>query len=192
VEARFQRQRYHSLHHSLISVAKKNLNLAQKQANGNPEFLLATLALTAFSLEAFLNAVGVRLVSDWPKDKRVPVKVKMAMLCAKLEIDQRKNEVTLHLLHELIDFRNDIAHGKPEHLEESETVIGTNFIRQETKRPLARLETQLSLDLAKRLIGAFEEFRSIVCEKTPVDKRIGLFHDTVVTTAQFRELPEQR
>ncbi len=77
---------------------------------------MASLTFTAFTLEAYLNQIGPKLLACWPDLERPlsPLK-KLALLSELVGVKIDYGVVGPHqTIKRLFNFRNDIAHLKPE------------------------------------------------------------------------------
>ncbi len=87
--------------------------IAKSGVNGGAWQRMASIILTAFTLEAFLNHIGADVVPNWRAKERWPVLEKLAILSCALNIDVGlERERPLSTVLELFRFRNELAHGR--------------------------------------------------------------------------------
>ena len=85
---------------------------------------MAFLVLSAFAFEARINFLGKKLITDWKE--RSPFHVKVANVFSAVEIKQQSNQRPFSTLKTIKDFRDTLAHGKPE-----ETVVEEEAIMEQ-------------------------------------------------------------
>jgi hypothetical protein len=89
---------------------------------------MASLVFTAFTLEAYFNHIGSQLFKSWPDLERLGPKEKLNIIGERLgvtiEYGKRPWQVMIHLF----GFRNDIAHGKSQHIEVSKIIPHRKFL----------------------------------------------------------------
>jgi hypothetical protein len=72
----------------------------------------ASLVFTAFTLEAYLNHIGVKIFSCWEDLERLSPKEKLNVIAERLELEVLYGKRPWQIMKKLFQFRNDIAHGK--------------------------------------------------------------------------------
>jgi len=72
----------------------------------------ASIIFTAFTIEAFLNHIGVETFSCWKDLERLSPKEKMNVIADRLNVDINYGKRPWQIMKDLFQFRNDIAHGK--------------------------------------------------------------------------------
>ena len=85
---------------------------------------LSSIVLTAFAFEAYLNHVGPLTLDSWPSLERSSVLAKFALLAEVLDVkfEGGKKVRPMQTVHQLIGFRNIMAHGRSEKLSTVEIV----------------------------------------------------------------------
>ena len=76
--------------------------------------VLASLAFSAFALEAFLNHIGEHLFTTWREMEPLSPKAKINVLCERLALTPKWGAQPWQVVPEIIGFRNKLAHGKNE------------------------------------------------------------------------------
>ena len=102
--------------------------LLETRGDREPDFS-PIVVFMAFSIEAYINALGDTKVTFWQHVERLPWRTKLMMLhdIAKVEPDWGKEP--LQFAVELFKVRDSLAHGKPE------TVLGpAHETKQEARR----------------------------------------------------------
>lgn len=74
--------------------------------------IMAGLTLLAFENEARFNFLGAKLIRDW--NEHVPAMVKIKKVCKHLEVTPDLSARPYLSVAKLKDFRDTLAHGKPE------------------------------------------------------------------------------
>lgn len=97
--------------------------IAQDDRDGVGLEIIAGLALLAFEVEARFNFLGAKLISDW--NERVPVKEKVKRVCEHLGLAPDFSIRPYSSVAKLKDFRDTLAHGKPEEKTFDEEVVAT-------------------------------------------------------------------
>jgi len=77
---------------------------------------MGSLVFTAFSLEAYLNWLGKKTFAHWDYLERLSPKEKMEVISDQLGVKVELGGRPWQIMKDLFNFRNDIAHGKPETL----------------------------------------------------------------------------
>jgi hypothetical protein len=145
-------ERLFSAHHILLRTANKALRDAELE----PEILqhqLIAMTFSALALEALSNRLGEQSVSNWRHFERAPVIAKLRTVAGQLEIenvdfDQEPWSGALWL----VNFRNKVAHAKPEPLKATMVMTEEEFRKAEFDFPQSKLELEISLANAKRAV----------------------------------------
>ncbi len=123
-EVRTQAERF--IHNDLSSCAHSfERATREKIATGETEVvyydMMAALVFTAFSIEAKVNFIGWKTLEDgWPE--RANLKEKIDLLRHVLDLDLDWGTRPLQTISQLKRFRDTIAHGKPEIVDETKVV----------------------------------------------------------------------
>ena len=88
------------------------LNFAKNEPKGSYYTTMASLLLTAFTFEAYLNHLGAKLFSYWENVESIRVMDKYAVICGHFEVEPDMGRRPYQTLRDLFRFRNSIAHGK--------------------------------------------------------------------------------
>jgi hypothetical protein len=102
--------------------------VAERIAKGEREGvgleIIAGLTLLAFEVEARFNFLGAKLISDW--NERSPVIEKIEKVCMHLGFEPDFGARPYSSIAELKDFRDTLAHGKPEDKFFDEEIVATS------------------------------------------------------------------
>ncbi len=120
----------------------------ENEEKGSYYTTMGALLLTAFTFEAYLNHLGGRLLMFWPEIESIKVMEKYAVLCKQLNLSSDFSSRPYQTLGNLFKFRNAIAHGKSQILEETKAVSSQDEPYQHT--PRAHWEEFCTLENAKR------------------------------------------
>jgi hypothetical protein len=74
------------------------------------------LVFRAFSLEAFLNWLGPQLIPHWKYLERLKPREKLDLIADLVRVKPGYGARPWQLVKELFDYRNALAHGRPESL----------------------------------------------------------------------------
>jgi hypothetical protein len=77
----------------------------------------------------------------------------------------------------LIGFRNDIVHGKPEHVKTQKVLPDIAVEKTRLNHPKSKLETLLTVGNAKRAVQATKDMYEIFRLATPIDVGFEIFQD---------------
>ncbi|KAA5541900.1 hypothetical protein FYK55_17030 [Roseiconus nitratireducens] len=132
------------------------LENAQKKRDGYFYEAMASVVLSAFKFEAFLNHLGPRVFSFWADVERLPHANKLEILATELNVTIDRSRRPFQTLTELFRARDGVAHGKPEFLETKTEETAT---REELRRrkPLTNWEAVCTIEFAERAHGDTEE-----------------------------------
>ena len=83
---------------------------------------MASLVFTAFTLEAYLNHIGPKVLKSWAKPERFGPRKKLKEIAKQLQIVPNYDERPWQVMNQLFGFRNDIAHGKSEVVKDGSNV----------------------------------------------------------------------
>ena len=96
------------------------------QANPKPDAwfypCLASLTFFAFTFEAYLNHLGSTLFKSWDDLEQLSPMKKLNVIAERLELTVQFGEKPFQIIKQLFSFRNKIAHGKSELVEDGLTV----------------------------------------------------------------------
>ena len=88
---------------------------AKKEVEGSHYMYLASMLFSAFCLEAYLNYLGGQKVEFWQDiEKKLSVKEKRDLLCKLVDFKVDTGKRPFQTFKMIFDFRNDVAHAKPE------------------------------------------------------------------------------
>ncbi len=130
------------------------LDRGREAPEGSAWQYLASLILTAFSFEAYMNHVGAAHVANWRDLEVLAPVAKLNHLCLHLGVNIGGNgERPLQTIKELIGIRNLLAHGKSEILQPKPEVkiVDETMDKLLRERPLTKWEVHItSPDFALR------------------------------------------
>jgi hypothetical protein len=109
--------------HRRIFKNRVDTRIAQDDRDGVGLEIIAGLTLLAFEVEARFNFLGAKLIADW--DERAPAIVKVKKVCKRLVIAPNFSVRPYLSVAKLKDFRDTLAHGKPEEKTFDDEVVAT-------------------------------------------------------------------
>jgi hypothetical protein len=145
------------LHGSRILIER-----GQVELRGSKWLWMASLTLTAFSLEAYLNHIGPKIFQTWQDslEKTLSPEGKLELICEVLKIDMPKDKRPRQTVTELIRFRNHIAHGKSVIIEKSTDHDVDQYLDEFLgKRPVAVWEEYCT---ERNALRAFDDVKEIL------------------------------
>ena len=94
------------------------LEAGQQKAESSAHQFRASVIFRAFALEAFLNWVGPQLITHWKYLERLKPQEKLELLADLIQVKPDYGSRPWQIVKDLFKFRNAIAHGKHEDLED--------------------------------------------------------------------------
>lgn len=102
--------------------AKVLIVKTREDKKGSYYTTMAALLLTAFTFEAYLNYLGNEKIIFWDEIESIRVMKKYAVLCKEFEVVPDFSRRPYQTLESLFKFRNAIAHGRSQILEDTKGV----------------------------------------------------------------------
>jgi hypothetical protein len=98
----------------LWHASKKVLEVGLREPVGSSWQFLSSLVLTAFAFEAYMNHVGIEVLSCWENLERLSPSGKLELLCEVLDVKLPggKTKRPVQTISQLLRFRNTLAHGR--------------------------------------------------------------------------------
>jgi len=173
-------ERYFSPHHMLIRMAAASLFQAQRHTPIylREEHILTSIVMSSLAIEALCNAIGYRVVEGWADYEQISPWAKIRLLCSNLGVAYDRGAQPWQRLQALLTFRNQIAHGKPEYVQnrrvlntaQLEAVMSSNAMNQ----PLSSLESKLTLDNARSALAVVRQVEELLTENIPHELKLGI------------------
>lgn len=113
-----------------------------------------TMLLCSFTLEAFLNFIGRNCVRYWDHlEKGLRQKQKLLIIAESLQIDIKIGERPFQTQHDMNNYRNKMAHAKPELLE------GNFIMEADDVRPrlYSKWEEMINIENVRRFVQDTDE-----------------------------------
>lgn len=164
-------------HHMLLHAAELQVAEAENSPVGRFNKCLAAMIMTALAVEALANAVGSRVVVDWPTFERMRPWEKLGVLVTELAIARDDTKEPWTTLRYLVKFRNGIAHAKPELIEEEQFLPEVALARKAFDKPISSMEQEITVGNARRTHSAVHSLKGILTDALPVEKRFGIYCD---------------
>jgi hypothetical protein len=164
-------------HHMLLHAAELQLQSAKQSEVGCFNHCLAAMTMTSLAVEALVNAVGSRTVEDWRTFERLKPLEKIEQLQTKLGFPSEPTQTPWSTLRDLGDFRNDIAHAKPEAVNEMKRFAESDANKHLLDKPLSELERKITCGNANRYLKAVQKLKEILTDAMPAELRFGIYAD---------------
>lgn len=172
------RERHFSPHHALLGAAWIALGDAKEKRHGWKRYELMAITFSALALEAIANAFGERLVPRWKEDfEKCPPTAKLRVVCTQLGVVVDFEREPWQTALWLIKFRNNVAHAKPQFIDEKKVVSDQEYDMIRDVFPISKLEEQISFTNAKRAVEEVSSVLHLLCDKLPIEEQKGLFAD---------------
>ena len=120
----------------------------EQEPKGSYYTTMSALLLAAFTFEAYLNHLGEKTIKFWEEIEPVKVMDKYSVLCKNLGLTPDFSKRPYQTLKALFTFRNAIAHGKSQILQETKAVSSQDDPHDHT--PKAHWEEYSILENAKK------------------------------------------
>ena len=164
-------------HHMLLHAAAIAIADAETTEVGRFNKCLSAMVMTALAVEALANAVGIRVVTDWPAFERLRPNEKIDLLLNQLGVARDLTKEPWTTLRYLGGFRNDIAHPKPEEVLRTSVLPEAGLTKTAFDTPLSALEREITLGNAKRTHAAVQSLKGLLTDAMPPDSRFGIYAD---------------
>ncbi len=164
-------------HHMLLHAAELEISSADEIQIGRFNKCLAAMVMTALAVESLVNAVGSRIVADWPSFERLRPHEKIDVLVEQLQIQRDVKKEPWNTLAFLGGFRNDIAHAKPESIIKESVLPEVALEKTAFDTPRSKLEREITLGNARRVFLAVNELKGLLTDAMPVEARFGIYGD---------------
>lgn len=94
------------------------LDVGKKYNEGSFYQFLASIVFSAFSFEAFMNHIGIKLFSSWSDiEKKISPIAKCKLICERISLKVDFGKRPFQTIEELFEIRNRIAHARTEVIE---------------------------------------------------------------------------
>ena len=133
--------------------------------------------MAALAVEALLNAVGSRVAPDWTSYEKLKPHEKVDELLRLLSIAADPDQSPWPIIRFIHGFRNDIAHPKPENVEESITLPEHAADKFLFRTPMSILEREITPGKAKRALSGVLELKGILTDALAPELRFGIYAD---------------
>jgi hypothetical protein len=172
-------ERDYSAHHTLLSIASSQLEMAKTMEAGWFNNALITITFSALAVEALANAIGDRLWQneDWKDFETCSPIVKLRLIAEKLDTSYSSNQQPWETINWLIKFRNQIAHSKPQKITIRKRIGQTKRKIHMVDCPESKFEQQVTLQNAIDGLKAVNELKELFCEKIPDHQLDGIYTD---------------
>jgi len=120
----------------------------EQDLKGSYYTTMSALLMSAFTFEAYLNHLGEKSIKFWEEIEPIKISDKYSVLCKQFNISPDFSKRPYQTLKSLIKFRNSIAHGKSQILQERKEVSSKDEPYEHI--PKAHWEEYCNLENAKK------------------------------------------
>jgi len=103
------------------------LERASGPAGGGFYQLMSSLVFSAFTLEAYLNHLGERVIPYWPEVDKIQTLKKLKVLHSHLDMFYDPSSRPIQTVIQLFRFRNFMAHGRTESVSATLTELPADY-----------------------------------------------------------------
>lgn len=162
-------KRHYSAHNDLLRVGDNFLHACELDERWCGEGHFVCMVMCALAVESLCNTTGELIYLDWKADfETSSTKAKIRIICEKLDIKYDRGKEPFQTLHWVLQFRNKIAHAKPEPISNELLVSQSEYDQlQLTDGPQSKLEEDITIENAKRVLSRIHEFIEIIASKMP-------------------------
>ncbi len=165
-------ERHYSAHNALLRVADNFLFAAENQERFCSEGDFVALVMSALAIESLCNTVSALIFADWKDYESASPRAKIRLICSELNIPYKKDSEPFKGMHWLINFRNKIAHAKPEPLHKRSEMTREEYQQlQSSGGPQSEIENMITIDSARCALKSVQQFEDMIGEKLPEDKK---------------------
>lgn len=168
-ELKVTQKRHFSAHNDLLRVADNFLYACELDKRWCGEGDFVCMVMCALAVESLCNTAGELIFNDW-KDvfESCNPKAKIRIICEKLNLTYDGGKEPFQTLHLLIEFRNKIAHAKPEPIEKLLFVTKQEYQDLcSSDGPQSKLESLINIENAKRALTNILKFRTLLSNSLP-------------------------
>ena len=170
--------------HSLLTDSKT-------REEGSKWTAMASLTLTAFSFEAYLNHLGDRMFRNWTEMESSSALDKLSAICKKLKVRVPMDMRPGQTVKSLIKFRNALAHGKTQRLVAKPKLVSPDYASRWSRgdRPLTEWERLCEPRYAGRARDDIAKVIAILHEASPIRREPLFAFGTTLRTASLQSDP---
>lgn len=171
----------------LLGAAKMALQDAIEKKPGHFYSELIAMTMASLAIEAIANAVGIVVIKEWKDFESLNPNSKLRLICENIGIEYNSKKEPWSTAKWLYGFRNDVAHAKPELVNETYVWHREEFEKRKLENPKSKVESEISLGHARRAVERVTEIKDILCAKIEPDKVLGLWCDSWQGTTKLVE-----
>jgi hypothetical protein len=160
-----------------MRIAFHHAGKAAEKGNGWRDDAAIAITFSALAIEALANAVGDRVIADWKDFETASPYAKVRMLAEHLDVPYDARESLWASIRWLGQFRNRIAHAKPELIVDERIIDEHEYKSEHLAVPESKLEKWITVPNAKRAVEAIDRLKTLLCTKVPPERALGLYND---------------
>jgi hypothetical protein len=157
-------ERHYSAHHMLLDAAEEALLVAGEKNPGWFNHALAAMTFSALAIEAMANAYGSQVVPHWRDYESSSPQAKMRLIAKQLGVTLEEEKDPWAAIKWLGQFRNQIAHAKPESISESKLITEQEKSERRIEMPISKLERWVTVQHASRAVRSVQGMKKLLYE----------------------------
>jgi len=169
-----KKERPVKMYRELYDASSVFIERSKEHLNGAFYEYLASLLLSAFTFEAYLNHLGDRLFKNWDVLENLRWCEKLIVITNHIGLEIDKSRRPFQTIREIFSFRNSIAHGKSEFLSETSKIDTDKFAPYKEELPKTKWEKYTTLENSERAKTDVEELI------TKLHKKAGFNENTLL------------
>ena len=154
--------------------AKFLLKLAEESKEGQLYTAQASLLMSAFTHEAFLNSLGSKIISFWTELEYLKPSQKLVIICKSIGLEPDYGKRPYQTLKALFEFRNTVAHGRDEEIKlQGKRVRKTRSAISYAQGIESKWQSYCTVENAKRALDDVKKIAEELATKANIEKTPG-------------------
>jgi hypothetical protein len=180
---RTKTERRYNPHLLLLRCADHYIAKAKQKKDGCYYEWLATILMSALTIEAIGNSYGERLIDEWKDFESASPIAKLRLVATRCGVKPDFGRQPWQTARLLVHFRNLIAHAKPKHLEIKKDCTLIDYGQVFSANLESDLEKMITPEFASKSYDAVEEIRKAFNKNLKAPERYDLTYDGHVSQA---------
>jgi hypothetical protein len=177
-----KKERDYRPHAEVLFSARMLIKMGEVHRENCSHLWLASLVLTAFAFEGYLNYLGRRLFRTWEDfERKLNWDMKASLIADRIDLTLDRGKPPLQTICELFHFRNNVAHLKPplkplvEEYETDNLDLSTFYrpIESKVEKFCTEANAKLCIEDVQKMMSIFYEHAKIGGEPTILGSQSG-------------------